>query len=288
MSIIRFCLSPLRPEHLKEDYDLRVFREHAFVCAAMGEHLWSFDELLEQCRHHEVYAQPPALAQAVIALMQVGMICTEESLFLEESVTRMERALQSASTFEDIEWGAAQLAVRMGGPGHQWAISVIAHGLSKVMTDVSNCLETVYSCKETDEQFVVTITRKDGKTPMDLRRDILDELGDLVRNGGASAQQLQAIIDAAKPNPHARGLATPPKEEPFPWIRFQGDHVQCFRCMKREKIVFPCNDPMAIVNAFGDVHQRCKPSEVGTGQTILAIKSGELARDNIADDNSDG
>lgn len=288
MSIIRFCRSALRPEHLEDDDDLRVFREHAFICVAMGEQLWSFEELLGQCRHHEVYSQPPALAQALVALMQTGMICTEESLFLEENVTRLDRALQSASTFEDVAWGAGQLAVRMGGPGHQWAIGVISYALSKLMIDVTNCLESVYSCRETKEQFVVTITRKDGKTPMDLRRDILDELGKLVGAGGASAEQLAAIIEEHKANPHVRGLAAPPKEEPFPWIRFQGDHVQCFRCMKRDKIVFPCDDPMVFVNAFSNVHQRCKPSEVGSSQTIRAIKRGELVHGDISDDDSNG
>ncbi len=287
MRTIRFCRTPLHPEHLNNQ-ELAVYQKYMFVCAAMGTMLWSLEELLVQCQRHEELSNRAALSTALIELMQIGMVRTEESVFLEEEVQRIGRALDGTFTFEDVEWGASQLAIRVGGSSNRWVMNLIAYGLGELMRGVCNCVETVYSRPDTDEEFTVTVTRKNGKTPMDLRGELLRDLAALVRAGGGSVDQLQHLIDANTPSAPAVGVAVSPQKEPLSWVRYFGDHLRCFRCMARKNIEFPCDDVVPILKEFAANHERCLPTEQGTGAAILAVKEGPDPASTEVEEEGDG
>jgi hypothetical protein len=166
--------------------------------------------------------------------------------------------------------------VKVGGAGNMWVMNALAYSLGGLMRGMTNCIETTYTSPENGEPFLVTVTKKcGGKTPMDLRRELLDQIRSLADEGGATKEQLQAILDANQPPSNPIGLATAPDEErKTPWIRYFGDRLRCLRCLADEPIEFPCTDLPSRCNDFASRHERCLPSETAIGTVLRAMLDG--------------
>lgn len=269
---IRFCRTPISFTDLPDN--IRAIAEHdKDLLTYMGEQLWSFMELLHQCKGHSELRNPNALSHALICFIEIGLIRTEESVFLEEAVHRLERALDESGTMHDAEWAGSQMAIKVGGAGHTWAVNAIAFGLGNLLRGMTNCIETTYTSPENGEPFLVTVTKKrGGKTPMDLRRELLDQIKVLVEGGGATAEQLQAILDANATPPNPVGLAADAEsEKKYPWVRWHGDHFTCLRCLTKEHIEFPSAKREEAHADFAARHDRCMPNEPATGDVIMTI-----------------
>ena len=245
----------------------------------MEDKCWSFEELLQHLQLPVAFIRiggSDSLARFLVNCIELGLIRTEESAFLEENVCRLERALVESSTVRDKRWMANKLAITVGGAGNMWVLNAIAVGLGNFMRGLVNCIETTYISPETNEPFLVTITKKQGgKSPMDLRRELLEQIKTLSEGGGATAEQLQSILDANQTPSNPVGLAADPEgETKYPWVRWFGDHFACLRCLAKEDIEFPSDQREAAHADFAARHEWCLPSETATGDVLLTILHG--------------
>lgn len=274
---IRFCRTPISFTDLPEQ--VRVFAEHSKdLLVYMGDQLWSFMELWHQCKAHPELRNPNTLTHALICFLELGLVRTEESAFLEETVHKFERALDGTITFQDIQWRSNQLGVRIGGEGNMWTINSIAYSLGGLLRGIMNSIETVYTSPENGEQFLVNITRKNGKSPMDIRREILKQIRALADAGGATQEQLQAILRENQPPTNPVGLAARPEEEAlYPWVRWLGDHFVCLRCLNHEPL-----DQNEWTHekhaAYASRHETCLPSERLNAELVIKLIKGELSQ----------
>ncbi len=271
---IRFCRTPLTFTDLPPAHQALADHDKDLL-PYMGDLCWSFSELLQQCKNHHELRNPSALAQAIILFMEIGLIRTEESAFLEEATTRLERAVDGTFTFQDIRWRGHQLGVRVGGVGNAWVLNATAFSLSSLFRGITNSLESIYTSPENGEQFLLTFTRRTGKSPIDLRRELLSQIKVLADGGGATVEQLQSLLDTHAPPTNPIGLlAAPEEEQRYPWVRWFGDHFICLRCMSEEPIE-PATWTSERHADFAQHHERCLPSEPAKAETIVKILRGE-------------
>lgn len=276
--MIRFCRGPLKPEELTAD-DCVVYQHHMFVYAAMGDMAWSFVELLNQCQYHEQYGSRAHLYKALVELQEIGMVRTDDAMFADEAATRMGRALTGTFTYEDIKWRNGALVMRHGGPCFRWVVELFGENVRLAMRGCENVLEIPAGID--DDRFTITFQRRSGKTAMQLRREVLDKVKALADVGGATAEQLRAILDDAASKEPAPGLAMLPNQEEheqkYPHILYFGDKLRCQRCGVEQGISFPTTDPNASIQLFIKSHERCLPMNAAPGDLLRALREEKRA-----------
>lgn len=280
---IRFCCGPIKPEHLTTDADRAVYQRHMFVYAAMGDMAWSLVELLNQCQYHEQYGSRAHLYKALVELQEIGMVRTEEAVFLDAAVARMKRVVDGTFTFQDIKARAGELAMQHGGAASRWVVSLFAYAARDLMRGVVNVLEMPLVFRNNDEQdsnerFVVTVRRQNGKAPMEMRRELLTKLAAMADAGGATTEQLRALVDAETNYEPTPGLAVLPNqdehEREHPHVQYHGDRLFCANCLRESPMPFPATAEVlnAAIDAFIEVHQRCLPNNASAGELLRALR----------------
>lgn len=272
---IRFCCGPLKPEELTED-DRVVYQRHVFVYAAMGDMAWSLVELLNQCQYHEHYKHQEQLCVALVELQEIGMVRTEEATLLNVALKRAMRTIDGSFTFDDINVHDGTMSVRFGGNGSRWFMTLFANAAANMMKGVHNSLEMEFRRPEYADKFIVTVRRMMGKSPMQMRGDLLNAIKALIANGGATAEQLQAVLNDHDKQGNAPGLASWPDQEEhdneYPWLVYYGDRLHCSRCNTEEKVAFPIHDVKSVIDAFLEHHKQCVPLNAASGDLLRALR----------------
>lgn len=211
-STIRFCRGPIKPEDLTTD-DRTVYQRHMYVCAAMGDAAWSLVELLNQCQYHEHYKHQEQLCVALVELQEIGMVRTEEAVLLDAAFKRTARIVDGSFTFDDINVHDGTMSVGFGGNGSRWFMTLFANAATNMMKGVHNSLEMEFRRPDYADKYIVTVKRLFGKSPMQLRGDLLNAVKALLAGGGATAEQLQSVLNEHDKQGDAPGLASWPDQE---------------------------------------------------------------------------